>query len=341
VSLFVGLVVVSALAAAWLLAARRAVAPPRESSRVVLAVLVLATAAWPVASFLVGVPGTALSPAATIGATWVLALAIGGAAGRAGHRAADPVRSVVVVAATTVAVITVDLVTGGRLQATTVLGHSPLLASRFNGVGNAAYGTYAGAGLVLVALLATRGRDRSRNLVAAGALLAVLCVVDVAPTLGNDVGGVLSLVPIGILLLVALSGRRLRLVHLAAAAGALVIGLLTLVGVDALRAVDQRTHAGQLALAALDDRRRLWDTVDRKWAATVRSLGYTAWTRLLPAIAAVVAATFSSRRGRRVAGPASRYAPASLAMVALAVLGFLTNDAGSLVSPWPRCGCPR
>ena len=46
---------------------------------------------------------------------------------------------------------------------------------------------------------------------AAAALLALVVLVDGAPSLGGDVGGIFTLVPVFGLALVALSGARLRL----------------------------------------------------------------------------------------------------------------------------------
>ena len=81
-----------------------------------------------------------------------------------------------------------------RLQIGSVAGYSPLVAGRFAGIGNVAFGVYAAAALLGTALLvgAPAPRRRLPVLLAAG-LVAV--VVDGAPPWGSDVGGVLALLP--------------------------------------------------------------------------------------------------------------------------------------------------
>ena len=107
------------------------------------------------------------------------------------------------------AVVTVDLLTGASLQLSSVAGYSPLVAGRFAGIGNVAFGVLAAA--VLLAAAATRRA-------AVAALTALVVVVDGAPQWGSDVGGVLALVPAYAVLVLLLSGRAASLGRVAVAA---------------------------------------------------------------------------------------------------------------------------
>ncbi len=234
-------------------------------------------------------------------------------------------------AAATTAVIAVDIVTGARLQASTVLGHTAVAASRFHGVGNAAFGAFAAAALVTAALVVVLGHDRRRDICTAAAVLAVVLVLDVAPSLGADFGGVLSFVPASLLLLAILVGRRIEPKLVALAVLAVALGVVAVVGADLLRPAGSRTHIGEFALDVLRDPGELWATITRKWAVNMASLERTTWTRTFPAIAVALGVTLLSPRRRPAFRRTSPTGPAFLAVVTLAAIGFLTNDSGLLV----------
>src|SRR5664280_2495671 len=102
------------------------------------------------------------------------------------------------VATITAGVIALDLVTGARLQISSLAGYSPLVAGRFAGIGNAAYGVFAPAVLLAgaaVAGTALAGRSRQVALAITAVLGLVAIVVDGSPAWGSDVGGVLALMP--------------------------------------------------------------------------------------------------------------------------------------------------
>ena len=114
------------------------------------------------------------------------------------------------------AVVLVDLLTGAHLQLSSVAGYSPLVAGRFAGIGNVAFGVLAAA--VLLAASA------SRRAVVIAAVGLVAVAVDGAPPLGSDVGGVLALVPAFVLLAMLRTGTRVTLSRLAlAGAGAAAV----------------------------------------------------------------------------------------------------------------------
>ncbi|MGI9579525.1 MAG: hypothetical protein ACR2OH_15105, partial [Microthrixaceae bacterium] len=119
----------------------------------------------------------------------------------------------VLVAAFTIAVLAVDVLTGGHLQLDTIFGYSPIVAGRFSGFGNQAY-SLIGVSTLLAAcggwvLAERRGAERIR-LWAVLALFAFVVVIVGMPTLGSDVGGVLASVPAFAVCVLLLTGRRIR-----------------------------------------------------------------------------------------------------------------------------------
>ena len=116
----------------------------------------------------------------------------------------------------TAAVLAVDVITGAHLQMSSVAGYSPVVAGRFAGIGNVAFGVLAAAVLLAAA---------STGSATVAALTALVVVVDGAPMWGSDVGGVLALVPAYALLVLLLAGRAVNVARLAVAGlvGALVV----------------------------------------------------------------------------------------------------------------------
>ncbi|MFN2522296.1 MAG: hypothetical protein ABR614_03155, partial [Mycobacteriales bacterium] len=136
-----------------------------------------------------------------------------------------------------------DLLTGAHLQMSSVAGYSPLVAGRFAGIGNVAFGVLAAA--VLLAAASTRSAT-------VAALTALVVIVDGAPQWGSDVGGVLALVPAYAVLVLLLAGRTASLGRVAVAAlvGALVV---TAFGIaDHARPEDQQTHLGRFVGQVMD-----------------------------------------------------------------------------------------
>ena len=222
----------------------------------------------------------------------------------------------------TAAVLVVDLLTGAHLQMSSVAGYSPLVAGRFAGIGNVAFGVLAAAALLAAAVA---GR---RWVLPLGALVVL---VDGAPMWGSDVGGVLALVPAFVLLALLLSGRRVSLLRLASAglAGAAVVTALALA--DWSRPPQDRTHLGRFVQDVADG--TAGTLLRRKADAVLGLLFASPLTALLPVV--VMLAVFLLVRPPRALEQALRAAPqwrAGLLATALAsAVGFAANDSGAAV----------
>jgi hypothetical protein len=224
----------------------------------------------------------------------------------------------------TAGVILLDLLTGAQLQMSSVAGYSPLVAGRFAGIGNVAFGVLAAA-----ALLATAALTRRTWGVAAVGALTVL--VDGAPPWGSDVGGVLALVPAFALLALLLSGRRITVFRLLGAglAGAAVVTAFALA--DWSRPAQDRTHLGRFVQDLADG--TAGTLLRRKADAVLDLLLASPVTALLPLV--VVAAVSVVIRPPAPLARAFAAAPAwRSGLVALGLasaIGFAVNDSGAAV----------
>jgi hypothetical protein len=227
-------------------------------------------------------------------------------------------------------VLLVDLLTGARLQLDAPAGYSPLVAGRFAGLGNVAFGVLAAAVLLaLAAATARRPADVALVAVVAGGGLAVVVVG--GPPWGSDVGGVLALVPGVVTLAVLRSGRRMTLLRLVLAglAGAAVVTALALA--DAARPEDDRTHLGRFVEQVRDG---TFDVVLVRKAEAIGNLLFAnPATALLPVVVAaavwLVVRPPGPLRAAFADVPAWRHG--LLALGVTAAVGFLANDSGPAI----------
>ena len=158
----------------------------------------------------------------------------------------SPLDRVLALTAATILLFIVDLTFLDELQLNAVFGNDPIVAGRFTGLGNIAFAILGTTSLLTGALMVNRWPERPWVFWAVGALFIVTVIVDGAPALGSDVGGIISLVPVLAITFMLLLGKRptARAVVIAilAGLGALVLFLL----VDLSRPPESRTHLGRL-----------------------------------------------------------------------------------------------
>lgn len=236
--------------------------------------------------------------------------------------------------ATTVGLLVIDLLLGTDLQLNAVWGNDPIVAGRFTGLGNIAFTVLGTSSLLTGAMLVHRWPNDRRVFVMVIGLFALTVVVDGAPSLGSDVGGVLALVPALGITAMLLAGRRptLRAAVISAVAALAILGLFLLV--DLSRPSPERTHLGQLYERVTDGGAgALWDAVERKVATNIRVFRSTIWTYLMPPALVVMAWLLRRPQGRWKA-VAERYPRLRAGLIGgllLGVLGFAVNDSGIVV----------
>jgi hypothetical protein len=297
----------------------------------VLRWLVLAVSAWPLTTFL----WRAIPDVAELGdGAILLALGIDAAvvflALRARRRPLSPLAWI---CGATVALILFDVWTGARLQASSQLGYSLQTAGRFTGLGNTTFAVLA-ATTVLVVCLHVHHAPRRREALATGVGVCGLVVLtDGAPSLGSDVGGILSLIPVFGLLLVALSGRRLSPKVVALTALAAVAALVGAAVFDYLRPATSRTHLGRLvADMRADGLAPFLVTVRRKVAGNLRTIS-SPWTWAVPVVTAYLLWMLVWARGlQRLLPRGSAVRAAAVGVLGIGVLGNVVNDSGMVVT---------
>ena len=317
------------LLAAAVLARRRS----RSGLGAVVRACAVAVAAFPLATFLVrAVPGApGLGPAGGAAVLVAIDLAVTGLALRARRHPLAPLAWVM---GATAALLVLDVATGARLQVASILGYSPHTAARFFGLGNTAFAVLSATALLAAVIHVAHAPRPREALAGAAAFLLLVVVVDGAPPLGNDVGGILTLVPVFGLTLYVLSGRRLSWRAVGLAVGAAVAVLAVAAVVDVLRPPDARTHLGRVVADTWnngDD--SLLDTIARKAQANVRVLRSSVWTWAVPIVTLFMLYLLAWRRmGRTLLPLGSPLRVGLQAALAAGLLGFAVNDSGVVVT---------
>lgn len=150
-------------------------------------------------------------------------------------------------AAVTIVVIAIDLATGSRLQANSLLGYNPIVGGRFYGLGNQGAAIFIVSLFILLGLVVSRLRaaGRTRAVVLVPAVVGLLAVfVSGNPSWGAKFGGTIATLA-GLLVLLALVSRiRLSLFRLGLIGLASLAVLLGIAFLDWLRPAGSRSHFG-------------------------------------------------------------------------------------------------
>ncbi|MET0740973.1 MAG: hypothetical protein ABWZ26_05390 [Candidatus Nanopelagicales bacterium] len=240
------------------------------------------------------------------------------------------------VAVISVVIMTIDVVQGSQLQLSSLAGYSPIVAGRFVGFGNIAYAVFGTSALLATAAVVSGlGRRPTLVVVSAAGLLAV--VLDGAPELGSDFGGVIALVPAFAVLGMLAAGIRLSWRRLALVLAAGVVAVAIVSTLDYLRSEADRTHLGRFVADVLDG--DAWVVVQRKLEANLNLLQSSVLTWLVPVVIAFL--WFLLRRPRGQLRRAFLVVPTLyaglIAVLVLGVVGGLVNDSGVAVPAMAAC----
>lgn len=266
---------------------------------------------------------------AYVGFVAATATGIGGLAAIVGRR--RPLDPLLLCLGVVFGLLAVDMLLAAPLQLNTVFGYSPTVGGRFAGMGNLAFGQFAGAAFLLCGLLARRSDGRAGGVLAGVGVLVVAVVIDGMPIWGSDVGGVLALVPAVGVTVATLLGRR---VHWRSASiwGAAAVGVVgVFAALDLSRPADRRTHLGRLVESVADQGFGAFETVvTRKLGANLGFVASSIWTAMVPIALGFVAYLLWRAPGQvRLIRDTVRESLGGLLVVGF--LGFALNDSGIAV----------
>ena len=301
-------------------------------------VLSVAAACVPVSTFLANLlpwwrfPIAMISVVASVG-LFVAIIATAALKGPWGKWALGPMAFV---SATTMVVLAVDVMTGSRLQLSSLMGLQPVVGGRYYGMGNPTFALFATATILLCtavsSMLVLAGRQKAAA-IAVAAIGGAAVVVDAMPFWGADGGGPPALVPGLAYLILAVLGLKLTWQRLLLVAGGVVALFFLIAGADWLRPTASRSHLGQFVQAIIDG--NALDIVVRKGQQNIDILlGNAPLTLLVPAALLFVIyvlarpTSWGSRAMQRSYDQAPTLRAGLIALLITLTIGFLINDSG-------------
>ncbi len=243
-----------------------------------------------------------------------------------------------VVSAVTMAVLAVDVMTGSRLQLSSLMGLQPVVGGRYYGMGNTTMALFATSAILLATAVADRylrhGRPRTAALSVVG-VAVVAVVVDGAPFWGADGGGPPAMLPAFAYLVLAILGVRVTWRRAAVIAVLTVAAFLLVSFLDYLRPVQSRSHLGRFMEAMLNG--GALDIVLRKLEQNLSILVSSWMTPLVPIALAFVIyvlarpTSWGSRALQRSFDRAPALRPGLVALLVMLTIGFAVNDSGVVI----------
>jgi hypothetical protein len=235
--------------------------------------------------------------------------------------------ALLLVPALTFAVLGLDQLTGSSLQLSSPLGDNPLSAARFSGMGNLDFAAFAASALLVSGLVGgyvVGRRSRLAGAICAAAVVVVALVIDGAPSLGDDIGGVLALLPAGLVLVALVARVRITIWRAVVALAAAVAVAVLIALADYSRPASQQTHVGRFVGQVLHG--GAGTEVRRKFDASVGSIGLTVATFLVAF--ALVTGWVARHRIRAALTEVPGLVAAAASLVVLGALGMALNDSG-------------
>jgi hypothetical protein len=244
----------------------------------------------------------------------------------------------IVVCVTTMAVLGLDVMTGSRLQLSSLMGLQPVIGGRFYGMGNTTFALFATATLLLCMAvgdhLITLGQRR--NAAAAVAAIGIgAVIIDASPSWGSDLGGPTALLPAVIYLVITILQIKLTW-RVVLAIGGGIAAFVVLIGLmDWLRPAESRSHLGRFVQTALDG--GAWDVIARKLAQNATLFFSNPLSLLIPVVL-ILFGYLLARPTWWAAAPLRRpfaditlLRPGLIAIMIMWVMGFALNDTGSAI----------
>ena len=264
---------------------------------------------------------------------WTAVIAIAALVGPWGSTGLGPVA---VVSLTTMLVIGLDVMTGSRLQLSSLMGLQPAIGGRYFGMGNVPFALFVTRAIFFATVVANhflvRGQQK-RAAASVAVILTVALVVNGSPMWGADAGGPLSL-PVAIAFFVlTLLGVRLtwrRWLALFVGTGAV---FLTIAFLDSLRPAEKQSHLGRF-IESLQHGGAL-DIIVRKaeqnWNVLTSNYSMTILVPFALAFVIYVLARETSWGSRALQRSFDHYPalrPGLLTTLVALTIGFFVNDSG-------------
>lgn len=192
----------------------------------------------------------------------------------------NPITALLIVSLITFLGITIDIIFGGQMQKTSVLGYDPIIGARYYGIGNEFMGVYIGATVLLISALLDYKRTKITlvlSLIISFSLVFVLAY----PTLGTNAGGVLASIATIIFFFIKelkLPWRKKIIILFSIFILAIAIFIFTNVSVSG----ENRSHIGNgLNQISEGNYESIFLTINRKISMNLKLIHTSSWSKII------------------------------------------------------------
>lgn len=209
-------------------------------------------------------------------------------------RAKNSLGSIAFICLLTASAVTADLLWGGRLLGSSVLGHDPIAGARYYGIGNEYMGVLVGSTTIGITAMMDKIRPMRHRISLALCFVAFVFSFYLisSPSFGSNVGGAVTAFGAYLTTLILLSGSKLTLKTLSSICIGIVLMLILLFLFAAV--AGPPSHISQMIeLVKADGIEPVLSTITRKLAMNYKLFRYTPWTRvLITTIAVMISLSF-------------------------------------------------
>ncbi len=231
----------------------------------------------------------------------------------------------------TILLIVLDIVTGGRMIQSSILGYDPIIGARYYGIGNEYMGIAAGSVIIAACSLLER---RKAGLRIIALLLGIVVIVIGYPGLGANMGGAITcLLAFGFFIFRVL-GIQIGIKQIATIGLVMAAVISVFLVMDAVF-LEEHSHLAAAAHGAVQDGPlHILAIIQRKVSMNLKLLRYTVWTKVLITVIAVTGILFYRPVGifTGVFAKYPYYAKGWSALVVAAAAGIAVNDSGVVTS---------
>lgn len=239
-----------------------------------------------------------------------------------------------VITVITVLALNIDLVTGGTLIQSSVLGYDPMAGARYYGIGNEYMGIIVGGAIIVGAILFQKVK-RKWVLLVLPLFYALQCIMICAPGLGANSDGMITAPLAFAITLLLITGVRIKPQTLATISILLAIIIVGATAYDMSRPPDLQTHIGRAAEQVLSGGPSEAATIIfRKAEMNIKLIKYTVWTRVLLVILAAFSVFMYFPRGvmMRIRDANPVIFKGLFGILIAAAVGLVINDSGIVVA---------
>ncbi len=239
----------------------------------------------------------------------------------------NPIDSIILLSGLICIVLSIDIINDSYLIKRSFLGFDPIIGARYYGIGNEFMGILVGSSLVFITALLDKIKFNKIFMIV---FLVGITLIIGFPTLGANVGGMITAVFAFMFAILKLLYNRLKIRHYIyiVASIALLIGVVSLIDVFILQ---NKSHlANSINQISNDGGNIIFSIIRRKITMNIKLFNVTIWSKVLLLTIILLGILFYRPFGiiKQIFIKYNNLSIGLLGILMACVVGFIVNDSG-------------